>query len=629
MLPSSEPPSASTFLAAFCGRYEAERAIHERRERRFARVGTAILVVGLLALLVAAETKGLPGFVLSGLGLGAAIATMVSLREAAAGKRREADRALLVVRDWQALHDETERPGALPATAEISAAHPFAGDLDLGAPHGLLARLEFGGTALGRTRMRAWVLEAPSDQGPARQAAVRGLCGALALEEPLLQGFHRAASLRAVADRVKREAALEGLAAWGQEVPTPPAPWRRWFHGSLSVIGVASLGLAIAGILPWAVFGLVYALNYLVLAREEEAARLDGALADLAPLLPDLSSVASTIETASVTASELVRLQSTLRQHGGASRALLSLARWSERLSWRRNKFWVLSFDVIALVDPHWVAGVHAWQRAHGPALAEWLGALGEVEALAALARLAAANPTDVWPQFDGSGPNLVAEGLAHPFLPRRSRVGNDLEIRNDHRLLVVTGSNMSGKSTYLRAAGLAVRYATLGLPVPAKSLRIGTLGLATCMRVQDELATGVSRFQAEVQRLKACLDLATEVPQTLVLLDEILSGTNSRERHFGAVAVIHELVRRGAPTIVSTHDLGLAQALAAEKVATRTVHFRDLVRNGKMAFDYRLQDGLVPSTNALRVMREHGIAVPAAPGEGISSPVAAELDRA
>jgi DNA mismatch repair ATPase MutS len=241
-----------------------------------------------------------------------------------------------------------------------------------------------------------------------------------------------------------------------------------------------------------------------------------------------------------------------------------------------------------------------------------WLEVLGEVEALASLGSFATEHEGFAWPEL-AAEPVLEGKSVAHPLLPEDKSVGNDVTLAGSGRALVVTGSNMSGKSTLLRALGVNALLAYAGAPVCARSLRIGPSRVATSMRIEDSLEQGVSHFYAELRRLKRVLDLAHEPgrPPVLFLLDEILHGTNSRERVIGACAVVRELVAVAALGAVSTHDLGIT-ALAKELGGkVENVHFEEQVHDGAMTFDYVLRPGIVQSSNALRLMRAVGIAVP------------------
>jgi DNA mismatch repair ATPase MutS len=276
------------------------------------------------------------------------------------------------------------------------------------------------------------------------------------------------------------------------------------------------------------------------------------------------------------------------------------------------------------------------WQRTAGIRARVWLDALGDFEALAALATLSHDNPSWIFPELydplaqrqgvNGAEPStepraalarsMEAVDLGHPLLPPSARVGNDVAIGPPGTFLLVTGSNMSGKSTLLRAIGVNVVLAQAGGPVCAAALRLPPLALASSMRVQDSLEQGVSYFMAELQRLKEVIDTARHVSETsertpLFLLDEILHGTNTTERQVAARRIILHLLSLGATGAVSTHDLSLADAPEFAAVS-RLVHFTEQFTRGEdglsMTFDYQLRPGIATSTNALKLMEMLGL---------------------
>jgi DNA mismatch repair ATPase MutS len=246
------------------------------------------------------------------------------------------------------------------------------------------------------------------------------------------------------------------------------------------------------------------------------------------------------------------------------------------------------------------------------------LAALGELEALAALATLAHDNPEWTMAEIDPAATVLTADGLGHPLLPSEVRVVNDVKLGPPGSFLLVTGSNMSGKSTLLRAVGLNVVLAQAGGPVCATRLRMPPVELWTSMRVQDSLERGVSYFMAELERLKQIVDASCAVADRdgarqlqLYLLDEILQGTNTAERQVAARRIIHLLLSRPAIGAVSTHDLTLADVEDLRQAA-RAVHLTETVSDGPdgpgMSFDYKLRPGIARSSNALRLMELVGL---------------------
>jgi DNA mismatch repair ATPase MutS len=253
---------------------------------------------------------------------------------------------------------------------------------------------------------------------------------------------------------------------------------------------------------------------------------------------------------------------------------------------------------------------VERWRRAGGPGLGRALAVLGEFEALCSLAAYAWEEPGQPFPEVVEGGPCFVAEGVGHPLLPRGRCVANDLRLDGELRLLVVSGSNMSGKSTLLRTAGVSAVLALAGAPVRAARLRLSPLAVGATLRVQDSLQAGVSRFQAEVLRVRQLLDLAKGSPPLLFLLDELFQGTNSHDRRVGAEGVIRRLVEAGALGLVTTHDLALTGIAERLGPGAANVHFEDSFAGGGLSFDYQMKPGVVRTSNGLALMRAVGIEV-------------------
>jgi DNA mismatch repair ATPase MutS len=277
------------------------------------------------------------------------------------------------------------------------------------------------------------------------------------------------------------------------------------------------------------------------------------------------------------------------------------------------------AIQALLLWNFHTLWLLERWQRSSGPLVRQWLETLSELEALAALAALAHDNPDWPFPEIVEHQPPLVgAQALGHPLLPPDVRVGNDVTIGPPGGFLLVTGSNMSGKSTLLRAVGVNVTLAQMGAPVCAHAMRLPPVALATSVRVSDSLEYGVSYFMAELRRLKQVVDVAEDAARgdertALFLLDEILHGTNTTERQIAVRYIIRHLLALGAIGAVSTHDLTLAQ-LPEIAAVSHPVHFtEDFVRTPQgpqMRFDYALREGIATSTNALKLMEIAGLPV-------------------
>lgn len=510
-----------------------------------------------------------------------------------------------VRRNWDAL------PSALDV--RVPPNHPFATDLDVVGRGSLLRLLGTTTRAPGGATLADWLL-APTAEAHAiraRQQAVVDLRDRVALREELAALARRARGIGPVE--------VERLRAWGEGAPwLVHARLLRLFAWLVPVALLLAFVLGAAGAVSPQIWILPVLLG--AAATLSRRRRLADTIASAsartgARWLGDIAALLADAPMASPLGHDLRRR---LEAHGGAARQFRRLARVLAWADVRYSPMLHVALQWTLLWDVHVVAALERWQRAAGPAVGDWLAAIGEGEALAALATLAHDNPEWSIPEFAvaGTEPELDAVALGHPLLPASVRIANDVRVGPPGTLLVVTGSNMSGKSTLLRAIGLGVVLAHAGGPVCATRLRLPLVRLWTSIRIEDSLERGVSLFMAELERLKQIVDAARVVVPArgpvLYLLDEILHGTNTAERRVAARAVLGHLVRAGAIGAVTTHDLALAAA--GELVgAARHVHFTDAVRPTRggveISFDYRLRPGIATSTNALRLLQAVGLA--------------------
>jgi DNA mismatch repair ATPase MutS len=235
---------------------------------------------------------------------------------------------------------------------------------------------------------------------------------------------------------------------------------------------------------------------------------------------------------------------------------------------------------------------------------------VGEFEALSSLAGYAYEHPADPFPEITDEERVLDAEEVGHPLMAAARSVPNSIRLAGPLQLLVVSGSNMSGKSTLLRTIGVNVLLALAGAPVRARRMRLSPLAIGATIRIHDSLQAGTSRFYAEIQRIRQVMDLTNETLPVLFLFDEILHGTNSHDRAIGAEAIVRSFLKRGAIGLVTTHDLALTKVAESLAPHAANVHFEDELRDGKLVFDYRMKSGVVQKSNALELMKAVGIEV-------------------
>lgn len=321
-----------------------------------------------------------------------------------------------------------------------------------------------------------------------------------------------------------------------------------------------------------------------------------------------LAGVLALIDHGKFDSAILVEIQSRLKHDAIVpSDAVRRLARIVNYLESRRNPAMRL-FDVVTFWSAHFVFAAERWQREFGPNIRGWLAAVGEFEAVTALAGYAFEHGEDVFPEFAINGPVFDAKELVHPLLPAAKAVRNDLRLGDGLQLIVLSGPNMAGKSTFIRCVGVNAVLAQCGAPVRARSLKLSPLAVAASICILDSLSGGVSRFYAEIHKLKLAIDLAQGPLPVLFLLDELLSGTNSHDRLEGTKLVVQSLTDRGAIGIVSTHDLALAEIPASMGGRAVNCHFEDRLEAGALVFDYKLKAGTVKTSNALELMRSIGL---------------------
>jgi len=525
-------------------------------------------------------------------------------------RRRIAERRVAFYARGLARLDHRWAGQGVAGDAFLDHEHPYAADLDLFGAGSLFELLCTARTRAGEATLAGWLLApAASDVIAARQEAVRELAPRLDLRE----------DLALLGDEIRSGVHPERLAAWGAEPFHGAHTGVRVMVALLAVAGVVTLSLwvaAVAGALPFVLVFLADVAVALPLRRRVlhvvRAADLPGHELAL------LSDLLARIEREPLSSPRLAALRAGL-ETGGAppSDRIARLRRLVNLLDARRNQvFALVSYPLFW--GTQFAFAIEAWRAGSGQAVAGWFAAVGEFEALCSLAGYAWENPDDPFPVIvsaDGAA-RFDGEGLGHPLLPQESNVRNDVRLAaggdeaGGPAVLVVSGSNMSGKSTLLRTVGVNAVLALAGAPVRADRLHLTPLAIGATLRIQDSLQGGRSRFYAEVTRLRTIVDLAQGAPPALFLLDELLNGTNSHDRRVGAEALVGGLVGRGAIGLVTTHDLALADIADALGARAANVHFEDHIEDGRMVFDFRCRPGTVTKSNALELMRSVGLDV-------------------
>jgi len=600
--PAASGPRAPV-RAGYESRLAARRADATAARRRAARLSNARLGVFALGVVLAGVAFGAgrlaPRWLLAP-GLGFLV--LVVVHDRVLRRAESSERSVRYYEDGIARLDARFAGRGASGERFRDPEHAYADDLDLFGAGGLFELLCRARTAAGEAMLAAWLLApAPSDAARARQAAVFELSPAQDLRE----------SLSLVGDAVASGLHEEALERWGETAPPAPAPALRALAAALSLLSAALAAATLAGAplrVPWlAVLGLGGVLAAAVGGRVRRTLAATGAPARELALLARLLDV---LERERFAAPRLVALRQAIATDGiPASREIARLRRLVDLLDARRNQLFA-PISAALLVTTQVALAVDAWRARCGPLLRRWIDACAELEALASLATEAHEHPDDVFPELVDGPPRFEADALGHPLLPESRCVRNDLRLGDAPRLLLVSGSNMSGKSTLLRSVGVAAVLAQAGASVRARRLVLSPLAVGASLRVFDSLKEGHSHFYNEIRRLRSIVELARGRRAVLFLLDEILHGTNSHDRRIGAEAVVRSLVARGALGLVTTHDLALARIADDLGARAANVHFEDQVEDGAIRFDYRMRPGVVTRSNALALMRAIGLEV-------------------
>jgi hypothetical protein len=512
--------------------------------------------------------------------------------------------------------------GRWPGTGEtgeryLVPAHLYAEDLDLFGKASLFELLCTARTHIGEETLARWLLTpAPPEVIRARQQAVEELRNGLDLRE----------DLAVVAEEARTGVDPVSLAHWGEAPAQLESTPFRVLLWTLTVLGIVNFfafwawAFQTAGLLTlteWQGFLLRDGCLLLLIAnvlflysRRKPVGAVVGAVEEAAHELGLLSETLVRLEREHFESPLLASLRGSLDSEGEPpSRRLARLRKLIEYLDSRDNVF-VRILEPFILWTPHLAVRIEDWRHHSGQAVRRWLNATGEMEALCSLSSHAYEHPEDPFPELVEQGPLIEAEAIGHPLLDERRVVRNNIRIGGELQVLVVSGSNMSGKSTMLRTVGINAVLAQAGAPVRARRLRLTPLAVGASIRVTDSLQTGVSRFYAEILRLRQILDATSGPLPVLFLIDEFLHGTNSHDRKIGAEALVRGLVKRGAVGLVTTHDLALADIADALGARAANVHFEDHLEDGQIRFNYVMQPGVVRKSNAIELMRSVGLEI-------------------
>jgi hypothetical protein len=587
--------------------------------RLYAKSRAGIVLLGLGTVLVVERLCGTAfGLFTAGVFLAGFLTVVTFHNRVKAGivrytiwRRLKATHLARVLRDWQHI------PHASQAGEEPE--HVFAADLNLTGDRSLLHLLDTTTSHGGSARLRTWLLQPVLDAGEIRmrQEQVRELVPLVAFRD------HLALCGALVARDPDARWEEESVLAWLHQ-QSPPFPLTRWVGllGLLAAMNIILMSLYALSLLPawWSLSLALYLVLYL--SKHGEARYLFVEAYRLERSLEHVRAVLLYLETHRYSGTpRLAKLCAPFwRAVRRPSLALKQIIRIAGAAGVQQSN--LLGFLINALVpwDLYFAHRLNQYKETIKTDLPIWIDTWYELEALNALANFGSLHPDYVFPDVlpvmtPSAQPVLRACGLGHPLLPYEGRVCNDFTFAHLGEIALITGSNMSGKSTFLRTLGVNLCLAYAGAPVNATALQTGLLRLFTCMKVSDSVTDGISYFYAEVRRLKALLRAceAEEPIPLCFLIDEIFRGTNNRERLIGSRAYIHALARGHGVGVISTHDLELV-TLADTIPSICNYHFREEVHDGHMVFDYQLRPGPCPTTNALQIMQMEGLPIAEVP---------------
>jgi hypothetical protein len=583
-------------------RLRAREAEVARLEKLHDRIGNARLALGAVVLLVAWGALLQRAFAPLWLLIPVLIFVALVLYHLSVRRARvRADRAVTYYRHaiariedrWAGLGQSGERFGGLH--------HIYSADLDLFGKGSLFDLLSLARTRMGEGALARWLL-APAAPATldARHASIKDLRGRLDLRE----------DMAVLGEHVRVGVNPEALLEWAEAPNELPAHWLLWLAFVLPT-------LALAGAVIWSIEGLMTPFVFVVLLEagviylvRRTVAKAIGATESAFDDLKLFAELLIRIERNTFAAPPLLRLVQRLASHTlPASATIARLAKVVDFAAARSNPL-LRVLDTPLLYSVHVALAAERWRRDHGKVIREWVDALGEFEALASLAGYSYEHPGDPFPEFVEGPSVFVASELGHPLIAAAKCVRNSVSIEVPTRVLLVSGSNMSGKSTLLRTVGINAVLAMAGAPVRARSLRLTPLQVGASIRVNDSLQEGSSRFYAEVTRLREIYEMLGRDLPVLFLLDELFQGTNSKDRLIGAEGIVRAFAAAGAIGLVSTHDLALTAIGGMAPGTLRNVHFQDELVQGQMRFDFTLREGVVTKSNGVELMRAVGLKV-------------------
>ncbi len=484
--------------------------------------------------------------------------------------------------------------------------HFFSWDLDIFGKASLFQRMNAAETYIGKEKLKASLItpQKSCEAIAQRQEAIKELAGKIDWR----QRFQAAGM--AERDAVK---APDQLLRWSKERNAfYRKPWVNWPARILPVLTiVAIISAAMFPKMPYFIAVLLLLLQIFALGiRFKEMFKILNVVDTYRRDIKTYETMIGLIEQESFHSSYINALKKRMQGKQGETikQQIRKLDKILDWVSFRHAQFYIL-FNILTLWDYHCTIAVEQWKERYGCYLAEWIACLGEIEALSSLAVIAFEQPQWSTPKIV-SEQKICTRQMGHPLIADEQRVCNDISFGEEENVLLITGSNMSGKSTFLRTLGINLVLAYAGAPVCAEAFECPILEIYTSMRVKDNLEQNISSFYAELLRIKTMIEAAAKGEPIFFLLDEIFKGTNSRDRHIGAKTLIRKLSGESALGLVSTHDLELSKLAEEKKTKMQNYHFQEYYKDGQIFFDYHLYPGVSTTLNAIYLMKQAGIEI-------------------
>jgi DNA mismatch repair ATPase MutS len=489
----------------------------------------------------------------------------------------------------------------------ISTDHAYSSDLDIFGNRGVFHSLNRTTTSIGKRFLSAWLKIFPENANikkvKERQEAVQELVDKLDLRQNIQ------AHGRFIEDSMKRLESFHDLfdepaAVLGKK------PLIIFIHlfPLVTIGGVVSMFFHVSWFVP-VVLVLIQGIVNRVTGKVRK--RIYLLTSRNAKILTAYSKITAELEKENFASSKLKEYRSELfLEDKSASSHIKKLSTLLGYFDMRLSKEFHLLFNNLLFWDLHCVYRIEKWKKKTGPVIHKWFDVIGNFEALSSFANTLFNNPDWTMPEVSGPDFLLEARSIGHPLIPKAENIRNDISLNHKGNILIVTGPNMSGKTTFLKTLGVNIVLAMAGGPVCAQRLALSPLKLYTSMKVTDSLDKKLSLFYAELQRLKIIMDAISGKEPVFFLIDEMLKGTNESDRHKGAIALIRQLVENKADGILATHDLELTKLEKDYTQAITNYHFDGYIEGERLLFDYKLKTGICQSSNALELMKKVGIQV-------------------